>query len=215
MSKTLKERIYLKNEPSLLLDCPSDLLAFITENESLDANIHVQAKETHYNFLMLFVIDKASLAARFPELTKYARQNTVLWIAYPKKTSALSADLNMMSSWDELSDFGYCPVASVAIDKDWSAIRFKLCNQVKRSEHSNESIADKYAEYIDIKTKKITLPPYMADSFSNQPFARERFNKLSYTQKKEYIMSILTAKQESTRQRRMEKIFNALENIPL
>jgi hypothetical protein len=47
---------------------------------------------------------------------------SVLWIAYPK---ANRADINRDSLWAILAEYGLRPVAQVAIDETWSALRFR------------------------------------------------------------------------------------------
>ncbi len=61
--------------------------------------------------------------------TKLARACTgdaVLWIAYPKKSSKkFSCEFNRDSGWATLGEAGFEGVRMVAIDEDWSALRFR------------------------------------------------------------------------------------------
>jgi hypothetical protein len=58
----------------------------------------------------------------------------VLWIAYPKGTSKRYAcQFNRDSGWDVIRDAGFESVRQVAIDEDWSALRFRRLAYVKRS----------------------------------------------------------------------------------
>ena len=52
--------------------------------------------------------------------------DAVLWLAYPKKTSKrYKSDLTRDQGWAPLLPYNYEPVSQVALDEDWSALRFK------------------------------------------------------------------------------------------
>ena len=74
--------------------------------------------------VLLFVRDRADLAARFGPLAERLPASTVLWIAYPKKTSGIKTDMNRDTGWGPVSEAGWDPVSQVAIDDAWSALRF-------------------------------------------------------------------------------------------
>ena len=84
-------------------------------------------------FVLAFVRNAAQLATRAPKLATALVDDGVLWVAYPKKTSkryrsALSRD----DSWAPLGDLGMEPVRSVAVDADWSAVRFRRAEHIAR-----------------------------------------------------------------------------------
>jgi len=52
--------------------------------------------------------------------------DVVLWFAYPKGTSKLhSGQINRDTGWESLQPAGFETVRLVAIDADWSALRFR------------------------------------------------------------------------------------------
>ena len=60
-----------------------------------------------------------------PGRTARAVGAPVLWVAYPKKTSALASDLDRDHGWEPMTAAGFDPVSQVAIDDTWSALRWK------------------------------------------------------------------------------------------
>jgi hypothetical protein len=58
-----------------------------------------------------------------PRLTAALADGGVLWICYPKLTAARAGELSRDVLWAELSQFGLRPVAMVALDDTWSAMR--------------------------------------------------------------------------------------------
>lgn len=63
---------------------------------------------------------------------------------------------------------------------------------------------------LDDKTRQITVPDDVHKSLEMNQTALESYNKLSYTNQKEYINWILEAKREETRQNRIEKMIQKL-----
>jgi len=54
------------------------------------------------------------------------------WWAYPKKSSRkYKVDIDRDNGWQVLGDLGYEPVRMVAIDEDWSAVRFRKASLIK------------------------------------------------------------------------------------
>jgi hypothetical protein len=49
-----------------------------------------------------------------------------LWFAYPKKTSKkYDVNIHRDKGWEALEQLGFKGVRQVAIDQDWSALRFR------------------------------------------------------------------------------------------
>jgi hypothetical protein len=65
----------------------------------------------------------AGVSSLVPRLTAALADGGVLWICYPKLTSAQAGELSRDVLWGELSRFGLRPVAMVALDDTWSAMR--------------------------------------------------------------------------------------------
>lgn len=56
----------------------------------------------------------------------------VLWFAYPKQSSArYRSDITRSESWAVLGRMGFEGVRQVAIDDDWTALRFRRVGQLK------------------------------------------------------------------------------------
>ena len=117
----------------------------------------------------------------------------------------------MMSDWGELTQYGLRPVASAAVDETWSAMRFRPGRQTKESATSNSNIkGTEYAQYIDVVKKQITLPEDVEHALKQHPAAMDKYQSLAYSHKKEYVVWILTAKQEKTRTDRVNKMVGKL-----
>lgn len=211
MAKSLTERLQLKSGQALFLNFPNELINEIANShtELLDIDQQPKAKTT-YAFVAVLVRNSQELRKLMVTVWLAVTAESILWIVYPKKSSGIPSDLNMMSQWEELTQKDYRPVASAAINAIWSGIRFKPNHLVDAGKSGNSLIEREFSEYIDIKAKTISLPPFMNTQLLLYPKALERFNNLSYSNKKEYVMAILTAKQEKTKESRMKKIIETL-----
>eukprot|EP01012_Entosiphon_sulcatum_P027372 TRINITY_DN32996_c0_g1_i1.p1 TRINITY_DN32996_c0_g1~~TRINITY_DN32996_c0_g1_i1.p1 ORF type:complete len:127 (+),score=2.39 TRINITY_DN32996_c0_g1_i1:63-443(+) len=118
-----------------------------------------------------------------------------------------------MKSWDELTTFSLTPCASAAVNETWTALRLKLIDEVKPSGMRNDHIKNnEYGEYIDPVNKTVKLPVDLKTLLADHPQALNYFNQLAYSNRKEYVLWVLSAKQEKTRIDRITKTLEMLLN---
>jgi hypothetical protein len=77
------------------------------------------------DFIQVFVKDRSELVEALTTLPRRLARNGALWISYYKGTSKFKTDINRDSIWPIATSFGLQPVRQIAIDEDWSALRFK------------------------------------------------------------------------------------------
>jgi uncharacterized protein YdeI (YjbR/CyaY-like superfamily) len=95
--------------------------------------------------------------------------------------------------------------------KNGAGSRFRPEGQSKISGTGKKEIrGGDYAAYIDVDKKVITLPLYINRVLQQTPQALSFYQELSYSNKKEYLLWILTAKQEKTREERLGKLTEKL-----
>lgn len=63
---------------------------------------------------------------------------------------------------------------------------------------------------LDAAERDVEIPPALAAALDADPAVRSAFDALSYSVRKEHARSVAEAKQEATRDRRVEKIVEAL-----
>lgn len=164
-----------------------------------------------FDGIQLFVTNSHQLAESLKSITPLLKADTVFWITYPKKSSGVKSDLEMTGNWDEPAKYGLRPVSAASIDETWTALRFKQEGLSKVSETRNEAIkVNEYAAFIDVENKQITLPPDMESVLGQSLGAMSFYQSLSYSNKKEYVIWILSAKQEKTKTDRLEKLVEKL-----
>ena len=83
-------------------------------------------------FVLAFVTKQAEVNALTKAIAPKAEGDAMIWFAYPKGTSKKYAcEFNRDNGWAEMGEVGYEPVRMVAIDEDWSALRFRRTEYIK------------------------------------------------------------------------------------
>ena len=83
-------------------------------------------------FGVAFVITQADVDAVAAPLARSAEGDAVIWFAYPKGSSKkYKASINRDRGWAVMGKAGFEPVRMVAIDDDWSALRFRRADYIK------------------------------------------------------------------------------------
>jgi Bacteriocin-protection, YdeI or OmpD-Associated len=168
--------------------------------------------EGDFDGVQLFVKNSHELKDSLKVLMPLLKPESVFWIIYPKKSSGIKSDLEMMSSWDEPARYGYTGVAAAAIDQTWTALRFRPTDQTKATETRNDEIKqNEYSQWIDVDNRIVCLPDEIKVELEKNQTALANYEKLSYSNRKEYVLWVLTAKQEKTKSERLVKLVEKLE----
>ena len=88
-------------------------------------------------FAIYFVTTLKGIAVAAKTLSQ-AKGDPVIWFAYPKGTSKnYKCEFNRDNGWDALGEAGFEGVRQVAIDADWSALRFRRVEHIKSLKRSS------------------------------------------------------------------------------
>ena len=127
----LKKLQHRAGTPALVLWAPAEIEPIVGAWEDAGVTVHRRMRGGS-PFVLAFVRSRAEIdrsAARLASLL--GGDDPVLWMAYPKKSSkAYRSDVGRDDSWQPLGDLGFEPVRQVAIDADWSALRFRRTEKV-------------------------------------------------------------------------------------
>jgi hypothetical protein len=169
-----------------------------------------QNPKGNFDGIHLFAKNKAQLSSALKVIIPLLKPDTLFWVSYPKKSSGIESDMKM-EDWAEMDTLNLQGVASISVDDTWAGSRFRPRGQAKISGIGKEEIRkSEYAAFIDVDKKMITLPPDMERLLQENPRAMTAYQQLSYSNKKEYLLWIITAKQEKTRADRLVKMVEKL-----
>lgn len=126
------QKLNLKNQHALVvLHAPA---SFEPELRALEnVTVHHRASAVKkIEFALAFVTKQKQGDAFAQSLAKKAHGDAGLWFAYPKGTSKkYKCEVNRDYGWAALGKQGFDPVRQVAIDEDWSALRFRRVEFIK------------------------------------------------------------------------------------
>jgi len=85
-----------------------------------------------YDFMIVFTPASADVEKLGPACIHNLSDDGKLWLAYPKgRSHKYTTDINRDHGWDTVTETGFRPVSQVAIDDDWSALRFRNAKYIK------------------------------------------------------------------------------------
>src|SRR4051812_44274624 len=122
MNPILKKLQYKGQTPVLVLRAPEEFAKTAGEL----GTVHTAAKG-RYAFALAFAKSLADADAVAKAMAKALEPDAVFWMAYPKGTSKRykGSDINRDIAHARMGKLGFDGVSLVAIDEDWSAMRFK------------------------------------------------------------------------------------------
>lgn len=131
--QTIFQKLNLKDEQEIVvLNAPESFEAVLATLSGVRV-VHSAAEVEKAQFALVFAITQAELDAAAVEITARAAPDIKLWFAYPKQSSKkYRCEFNRDTGWDKLGQAGYEPVRQVAIDEDWSAVRFRQAAFIKK-----------------------------------------------------------------------------------
>ena len=121
----------------LVLNAPQSFEAELSQLDEVKILRKATAK-LKSPFAIAFVTTQAECDQFSSTLAKATEGDSIVWIAYPKGSSKkYECEFNRDKGWTVIGDAGFEPVRQVAIDEDWSALRFRRTEHIKSMTRSN------------------------------------------------------------------------------
>ena len=149
MHPVLKKLQYKSQEKVLVLNAPESF------NDIVRAfSVSVQNEPSgKYSFVMVFLYQQSEFDDWLPLAIDALLQDAFLWVCYPQKSSPqyqYQSDINRDCGWAPLTPRGFEGVRMVAIDEDWSALRFRDVDHIPAMSRKT-AISDKGRKRISTK----------------------------------------------------------------
>ena len=214
----LIQKLKLKDGEAAVLNAPKDV-AVELQGVKLKTSLPAGAAD-RFDFILLFAKDSSSLVPAWKKVIPALKREGMLWVAYPKKSSGIESDLSgMTGSWSVYAGSDWQPVASISINETWTGVRFKYSPGLESERHgrAEETIKDADGTVVVDRANRVIQPPKdFAQLLAKHPEAKALFEKLSFTNRKEYVLWIVEAKKQETRENRLklalEKIVSGKKN---
>jgi hypothetical protein len=122
-----QERIAVINAPEVFRERVAGLLPGV----QIDAEINARYL---YDFMIAFTPDEEDIRKLAPACIHNLSDDGKLWMAYQKGgASKDTSGVNRDRGWDTVEESGFKRVSQVAIDEEWSALRFRNSKHVSSS----------------------------------------------------------------------------------
>ena len=208
MPQTIAQKLKLKEGYTLLvLNKPAD---FIESLGTLPANVSIATTTKNYNQIHWFVKNKMQMEKELNQALSLIKDDIVCWIYYPKGSSKIQTDLTRDKGWELFLAYTQMHwISLISFDETWSTFgcRLKNATDIKKDAQPKQR---EIFNYINATTKTITLPEDLGKALKENASAQAFFNTLSFSNKKEYVEWIITAKKIETRN---ERIIGTIERL--
>ena len=153
-----------------------------------------------------FVRTQADVAAQADAVLALLRPGVPVWAYFPKGGSGIQTDLTRDVGWDALMrrerEFRW--LSLVSFDGTWSTFCFRLKTEKDLADEAKPKEERLIFQYADSATKTLRLPDDLQVVLERHPAEKGLFDALSFSNRREWVEWVITAKQAETRQARLE-----------
>ena len=208
VATSLVQKLKIKEGANLYtIHAPED---FRQKLEPLPPGVAISNTSKGYTQIHWFVENKGQMEKELNKILAMLKNGTICWIYYPKGSSKIQTDLTRDKGWESLLAHKELQWLSlISFDETWSAfaMRLKTASDEKKEAKPQER---PIFNYIDATSKTIRLPDDLAAAFNDHKQEKMFFDTLSFTNRKEYVEWIVTAKREETRIQRVKDTIGRL-----
>jgi len=132
MNAIFKKLNYKDQAQVFVVDAPKSFEKEIDELGTITAVKSSLGATKEVEFFLAFVTKQKEVDELTKKVAPIIKGDGLLWFAYPKGSSKkYKCEFNRDNGWNELGKHGFEPVRMVAIDEDWSALRFRKAEHIK------------------------------------------------------------------------------------
>jgi hypothetical protein len=126
------QKLNLKTQPEIVVfNVPASFEPELTQLDGVKV-VRNPKQPADVQFALAFATQQVELDRLSTILADHCAGDAVVWFAYPKGTSRrYTCDFNRDTGWRVIRNAGFDSVRQVAIDEDWSALRFRRVEYIK------------------------------------------------------------------------------------
>ncbi|MBC7873132.1 MAG: YdeI/OmpD-associated family protein [Ferruginibacter sp.] len=210
MATSISDKLRIKPGFSLLtINAPADFKKGLKE---LPAGVKVTESAKTYDQVHWFVLNRKQLEKEMSQLMKLVKPGVVVWVYYPKGTSKIQTDLSRDKGWDCLLSEGdkLTWINLISFDDTWSVFGFRAKTEADKKKEAKPKPERDIFNWVNPQTKEVKLPDDLSAALKKNKKEAASFAALSFTNKKEYLEWIVTAKRSETR---ADRITGTIERL--
>lgn len=132
MNPIFKKLNYKDQDQVFVVNAPKSFEKDMDEMRSVTALKTSIGAAKDVGFFLGFVTKQKEVDDLTQKVAPLIKGDGLLWFAYPKGSSKkYKCEFNRDNGWNELGKHGFEPVRMIAIDDDWSALRFRKAENIK------------------------------------------------------------------------------------
>jgi hypothetical protein len=209
MALSVTQKLRIKDDMKLLtIHAPA---GFDASLKPLPPGVTFTTAANAFQQIHWFVKNKSEMEKDLEKVLKLVKGDIVCWIYYPKGTSSIQTDLTRDKGWERLLKRDELQWLSlISFDDTWSAFGMRAKTAADKKKESKPA-ENPLLEYIDANRKIVRLPDDLARALTKNKKASSFYETLSFTNKKEYVSWVVSAKREETRTERVKASTEKLE----
>ena len=131
MNPLLKKLNYKDQQEIFVLNAPGPMASLLKAFDR-EVPLRTELPEGTPGFTLIFVMRSEEISHFAAQLKNRLTGDPIIWFAYPKRSSGnYDTDISRDYGWGPLGELGLEPVRQVAIDEDWSALRFREVDHIR------------------------------------------------------------------------------------
>jgi len=209
MASSIAQKLRITEDMKLLtINAPSD---FLKDLQPTPKNLQLSSKTKDYDQIHWFVKNSSEIEKDLKKVVGLIKENVICWIYYPKGTSGMQTDLTRDNGWDNLLKYDQLQwISLISFNDTWSTFGMRLKTEADKKRESKPKERPIF-EYLDLKNRIVHPPVDLDKEIRKSKKAQAFFDSLSFTNKKEYVEWVVTAKREETRKERIKGTVERLE----
>lgn len=120
-----------------VLSAPETFASVLDEMRTVTEVKSTLGRARGVEFALCFATKQSEVDRFADQVAKASIGDAVVWVAYPKGSSKrYKCEFNRDTGWERMGANGFEPVRQVAIDEDWSALRFRRVEHIQKMTRS-------------------------------------------------------------------------------
>ncbi len=133
-----QEKIFVLNARDSFQAAMEEMRPFTQVKEGIAPGDEVE-------FVIAFALTQREVNEAVERFGPHLKGDATVWMVYAKGSSKLyKCEFNRDTGWDILGKYGLEGVRQVAIDEDWSALRFRKIDYIKNLSRKFDLLSEKY-----------------------------------------------------------------------
>ena len=132
MTPLFKKLNYKDQKEIIAINAPQ---SFVDELTTMNAHAKIVTdlqKASNIEFAICFLTTKPEIDDIISTIDDKITGDATIWLCYPKSSSKkYTCDFNRNTGFSSVGKYGFEPVRQVAIDEDWSSLRFRKVKFIK------------------------------------------------------------------------------------